>query len=541
MPSGLSSERAAAFSPLTNSLSTSGSSLMMRTRLTGFFMERCANTGLLLQAAGGVFARGASHAWPRGSGKGRPSGPAPGAPYPGIAFNRTASRLLCRAASFLWMTFLSAMRSMIPVASLKVFRAAALSPAAIALVTLLIALVNAERRLALCLRRFSAWRAALRAPFVCGGGVLGGLREGDWGTQDPPWRLGNEAARGSHRVAARSCAPCGDGTRRRSGADHHLRECPGVRSFACEVQSHGGNAARHLSLHSVHLSRFARRRHPQYVEPVRDTGADPGAPQPLVYFRGAVFITLFRAAGDGARLGGIRRRRAAARAASSGARKNRHAAATETVLFGPGGSANSAADGAGRARRFRRPGQPAYQHHIRFVSRGRQRLLALLCGPADGIPHRAAWRGARNDPAPKLVQVSLRFGPKRIFETSRLGPGPDVHPRGAGGRGTVLALGAARDDLVSLRAIRRARRMDDPSRADRLQRGTARTHSRKSAGARLLCAAEYCHAGPNRHRNPGRHPAHERRPDRSPQARGTCARDRARRLSQRWLALPQAP
>src|SRR5712691_758546 len=64
------------------------------------------------------------------------------------------------------MTFLSAMRSMIPEASLKVFRAAALSPAAIALVTLLIALVSAERRLALCLRRFSAWRAALRAPLV---------------------------------------------------------------------------------------------------------------------------------------------------------------------------------------------------------------------------------------------------------------------------------------------------------------------------------------------------------------------------------------
>ncbi len=58
------------------------------------------------------------------------------------------------------------MRSMIPEASLKIFRAAALSPAAIALPTLLIALVSAERRLALCLRRFSAWRAALRAPFV---------------------------------------------------------------------------------------------------------------------------------------------------------------------------------------------------------------------------------------------------------------------------------------------------------------------------------------------------------------------------------------
>src|SRR6058998_3533235 len=40
--------------------------------------------------------------------------------------------------------------------------------------------------------------------------------------------------------------------------------------------------------------------------------------------------------------------------------KNRHAAATETILLGPGGSANSAAGGAGRARRFRGPGQPAH-------------------------------------------------------------------------------------------------------------------------------------------------------------------------------------
>src|SRR5712692_9965864 len=39
MPRGLSSERAAAFSPLTNSFRTSDSSLMMKTRLTGFFME----------------------------------------------------------------------------------------------------------------------------------------------------------------------------------------------------------------------------------------------------------------------------------------------------------------------------------------------------------------------------------------------------------------------------------------------------------------------------------------------------------------------
>src|SRR2546427_7489319 len=50
MPSGLSSERAAAFKPLTNSLSTSGSSLMMRTRLTGFFMGGAQNENRIVAA-----------------------------------------------------------------------------------------------------------------------------------------------------------------------------------------------------------------------------------------------------------------------------------------------------------------------------------------------------------------------------------------------------------------------------------------------------------------------------------------------------------
>src|SRR5256712_12583020 len=75
--------------------------------------------------------------------------------YPGIALSRAARRLLCRAASFLWMTFLSAMRSMIPDAWLKIFPAAVFSPAALDLATLLVALVTGARRLAVCLRRFS--------------------------------------------------------------------------------------------------------------------------------------------------------------------------------------------------------------------------------------------------------------------------------------------------------------------------------------------------------------------------------------------------
>src|SRR5213596_2734815 len=100
------------------------------------------------------------------------------------------------------------MRSMIPEASLKVFRAAALSPAAIALVTLLIALVRAERRLALCLRRFSAWRAALRAALVFAlrdperkGAIVVGVPHGEY----------QGRAQGGHaepRTKGRNCSRC---------------------------------------------------------------------------------------------------------------------------------------------------------------------------------------------------------------------------------------------------------------------------------------------------------------------------------------------
>jgi len=76
---------------------------------------------------------------------------------------RIARRLLCRAAAFLWMIFLSAMESITPDARCSTVRAAFLSPAAIAFLTSRIALRNSERRAALCRRCFSACRARLRA------------------------------------------------------------------------------------------------------------------------------------------------------------------------------------------------------------------------------------------------------------------------------------------------------------------------------------------------------------------------------------------
>src|SRR5262245_59807367 len=205
-PSGLSSDLAAAFRPLTNSFRTRGSSLMIRTRLTGFFIGRerrkadytfrpslrrhelahrrirdkrrdargeavpaqrlggapvRSHVGVRLRRPHAVLALRISRDLGRGEVRrgGRPAegnradglqlpaelregqraggeaGARRGAPrngrQPAIALRRSARRLLCRAALFLWMTCLSAMRSITPLASENALRAAALSPALI--------------------------------------------------------------------------------------------------------------------------------------------------------------------------------------------------------------------------------------------------------------------------------------------------------------------------------------------------------------------------------------------------------------------------
>ena len=68
-----------------------------------------------------------------------------------------------RAAAFLWMIFLSAMESMTLVEARNWASAAALSPAATALRTFLMAVRRRERRLLLCAFSWTAWRARLRA------------------------------------------------------------------------------------------------------------------------------------------------------------------------------------------------------------------------------------------------------------------------------------------------------------------------------------------------------------------------------------------
>src|SRR5258706_15572397 len=92
-----------------------------------------------------------------------------------------ARRLLCRAALFLWMTRLLAMRSMVAVSALSTLIAAAWSPAAMAFWTFLIALRKPVRRLTLAARCLTEVRARFAACLVLAMGVASFSRSETWG------------------------------------------------------------------------------------------------------------------------------------------------------------------------------------------------------------------------------------------------------------------------------------------------------------------------------------------------------------------------
>ena len=79
--------------------------------------------------------------------------------------------------------------------------------------------------------------------------------------------------------------------------------------------------------------------------------------------------------------------------------KDRHVADLAPGPEGRGRVAHHPADGAGGVRRIHRADQPDHQHHLRLLSGGGQRLLAVLRRPPDGVPLRAAGGGARHHPA----------------------------------------------------------------------------------------------------------------------------------------------
>ena len=113
------------------------------------------------------------------------------------------------------------------------------------------------------------------------------------------------------------------------------------------------------------------------------------------------------------------------------------------------------ADGPGAARRLGVADQPADQHHLRLVPQDRQRFLALLRRPPDGVSLRHARRRARHHPAAFALEVSRQRQPSRVFETARLGLAPDPAARRAGRACPRRARGAADRHAVPSRRVHR--------------------------------------------------------------------------------------
>src|SRR6267378_899938 len=110
----------------------------------------------------------------------------------------------------------------------------------------------------------------------------------------------------------------------------------------------------------------------------------------------------------------------------------------------------------------------AHQHDLRVLSRLRQRVLALLRRPADGIPGgRARRRAGVHSPA-EPVEVPCRRQARGIWRAARLGPAPCFPPCRAERRRPRRAGIAACGDAVSLRPLHRRGRVDDAAGAGRV-------------------------------------------------------------------------
>src|SRR5439155_912532 len=201
-------------------------------------------------------------------------------------------------------------------------------------------------------------------------------------------------------------------------------------------------------------------------------------------------------------------------------------------------AAHAQADGAGGIRRVDQPGIAAHQHDLRLLPRLRQRVLALLRRPADGIPGgRARRRAGVHSPA-EPVEVSCRRQARRIWRAARLGSAPRVPACRAERRRPRRAGIAARGDAVSLWPLCSRGRVDDPPGARCVQRRPAGDDPGQDPGAGVLRATEHRHPGQDRHSHPRRHAAAQPDLHRSSQTCRPRARHRPGRVSQRGAAIP---
>src|SRR6185369_15713000 len=259
-------------------------------------------------------------------------------------------------------------------------------------------------------------------------------------------------------------------------------------------------------------------------------GDHPGDAEPLVHCRRRVLRRPLPAAGAGARLGGVRRRLPAARAAAAVPLEDRHAAALAPGPEASRGAAGAEADGTRGIRRLGGPDFPVDQHYFRLLPGDRQRVLAGLRRPADGIPGRRAGRGAGNHPAAEPFQAPCERCVRGIQPPSRLGPAPDPDARAARRRRACSACAAPDRDAVPLRAFQRDGCLDDPRGAARLQPRAGRLDPGEDSRAGFLRAAERGDAGEDRPGDARRHAGDELRLRRPAQACGPRACHRPGRL-----------
>jgi hypothetical protein len=84
--------------------------------------------------------------------------------------------------------------------------------------------------------------------------------------------------------------------------------------------------------------------------------------------------------------------------------EDRHDAALRPRPVRPRRAPRHEADGAGHPRRVGEPDLAADQHHLRLLPRERQRVLAVLRRPPDGVSRRPARRRAGHHPAAQPLQ-----------------------------------------------------------------------------------------------------------------------------------------
>src|SRR5260221_2611934 len=94
--------------------------------------------------------------------------------------------------------------------------------------------------------------------------------------------------------------------------------------------------------------------------------------------------------------------------------------------------ARNEADGPRGIWRLDQPDKPADQYDIRVVPRDRQRVMAVLRRPSDGVPDRASRCRARYDIAAESRQALRRSIGPGILEAARLGVAADPDAGAAG-------------------------------------------------------------------------------------------------------------